>query len=384
MSTNESFIRAFRHDAARPAPPAPARAHATPAAAKVPEKAAAPAVAAWQTTVEIAAASFAPEIASIETTASVAPSPAPIAPPHKARPLQRPASGATPLSPPPASPPTPATAIGKRPLSSFQSYPAHRETAPRPLRTATASPNLSIFTPETVISAFRWPNICRALWSDYAGQYERVADRLLAVARAGRPIVGVTGINAGDGCTTSLLCLTAALAARRTRLALVDASFCDPQLADVLGAEPTTSWAEVLDRGLPVAEAMIRASHDHIDLLPLRADKRFAGHEAADLVAGVQTSVTAGVLRTAYDLVLVDLGPLLAPGAYAALSHLLRLMPIEAAVLVSNPRTADAHDAAVVGELLEEDGCELLGVIENRAKPPLGLELGAERQAMNQ
>ena len=111
---------------------------------------------------------------------------------------------------------------------------------------------------------------------------------------------------------------------------------------------------------------MIRATHDHIDLLPLRAHPPLAGHEAADLVAGLQTSVTAGVLRTAYDLVLVDLGALLVPGAYAALSHLLRLMPIEAALVISNPRTADSHDAAVVGELLDEDGCELLGVIENR------------------
>jgi Mrp family chromosome partitioning ATPase len=337
MSTNDAFIKAYRHDVARPATPGPARAYSPPEPAASSELAPA-----WQTTVEIAAAHFAPSATTIATTLAVPPASLP----------QR--AG----NPPPIRPhASPARAIGKRPLSSFQ---------PQPQRPTTAPLASSVFTPETIISAFRWPHICRALWNDHAADYERIADKLLASSRAGRPLVGVTGINSGDGCTSTLLCIAAALAARKTRLALVDASFHHPQLAELLGAEPTASWADVLDCGMPVAEAMIRATHDHIDLLPLLAHRPISGHEAAELVAGLQTSVTAGVLRTAYDLVLVDLGALLAPGAYAALSHLLRLMPIEAALVISNPRTADAHDAAVVGELLDEDGCELLGVIENR------------------
>jgi Mrp family chromosome partitioning ATPase len=343
MSTNDAFIKAFRRDAARPATPPPARA-TTPS--HMPSLAAADA---WHTTIEIAAAHFAPAVTTVATTL-------PAIPPPEASPLQR-AATPSPTPSPAGSRPVPAHSIGKRPLSSFQPPMQRPAIAP-------AAPN--ILTPETIISAFRWPSVCRTLWNDHAADYERVAETLLATSRAGRPIIGITSINTGDGCTATLLCLAVALAARKTRLALVDANFHHPNLADALGAEPATSWADVLDRGLPVAEAMIRATHDRVDLLPLDTGRCLASHEATELVAGMQTTVTAGVLRTAYDLVLVDLGALLAPGAYTALSHLLRLMPIEAAIVVTNPRTADAHDTAVVGDLLEEDGCELLGVIENR------------------
>ena len=62
-------------------------------------------------------------------------------------------------------------------------------------------------------------------------------------------------------------------------------------------------------------------------------------------------------------------GAVLEPGSYAAISLLVRNMTIDAAVAVSSPLTAVADDVTIAGQLLDEDGCELLGVIENRAKP---------------
>jgi Mrp family chromosome partitioning ATPase len=41
-------------------------------------------------------------------------------------------------------------------------------------------------------------------------------------------------------------------------------------------------------------------------------------------------------------------------------------MRIEAAVAVTDPKHAERDDFDVAGELLDETGCELLGVIENR------------------
>jgi Mrp family chromosome partitioning ATPase len=163
------------------------------------------------------------------------------------------------------------------------------------------------------------------------------------------------------------LCLAVALAARKCPTILLDANFRAPRLAGLLGVQPTTAWQDVLEHGLPVAEAVIRAARDGVDLLPL--DLRASGdrgQNGAKLAAGLQTSITAGVLRYAYHVVLVDLGAILAPRSFSTISHLVRNMRIDAAVAVADPKHAQPDDFTVAGELVDETGCELLGVIENR------------------
>jgi Mrp family chromosome partitioning ATPase len=144
---------------------------------------------------------------------------------------------------------------------------------------------------------------------------------------------------------------------------MVDANFRSPQLAIQLGVEPTATWQDVLAYGLSVDEAVIRAENDRVDLLPLD-ERRLDGPK---LVAGLQTSVTAGVLRYAYDLVLLDLGAILAPASFATTIHLLQNMRIDGALLVADRRQTDQSDLAMAAELLREHGCEPLGTIENRA-----------------
>jgi Mrp family chromosome partitioning ATPase len=343
MSTDQSFIRAFRHDPPRTSAPSPAvsrprslqpvaRTRATSAASA----ANAAASALWQSSVEIVAAdSRWPEL------------------------------------PAAAAPVAPKRAIGKRPLSAFTQSP----TAP----TAPAAPNETTnffphaepsFRPETAVSGFRWPKVCRSLWEQYADQYEQIADLLLERAAADTSrgaIVGVTSLHPGDGATTTLLCLAVALAARDATNNLDDGNFRAPRLAGVLGVQPSTSWQDVLEHGLPVAEAVIRAENDGVDLLPLDArDQMGRAPQGAKLAAGLQTTITAGVLRYAYDLVLVDLGAVLAPRSFATVSHLIRNMRIDAAIAVADPKHAEPDDASIAGELLDETDCELLGLIENR------------------
>jgi Mrp family chromosome partitioning ATPase len=324
MSTNQSFIKAYRHDPARAAAPAPLA--PAPAESLVRQGTAAQ-HAALQSSVQIVTADFGPAFTT--------------------------ATSAEPI-------------IGKRPLSSFTAN--DRDTADD----HGAQPPAAelAFRPETTISAFRWPRVCRALWEKYADQYDGLADKLVARCRRepGRGgLIGVSSLHAGDGCSTTLLCLAVALAARKTSVVLVDANFRSPRLAALLGAQPTTTWQDVLEQGLPVAEAVIRAESDHVDLLPLDA-RELTGHEpnGTKLAAGLQTTITAGVLRYAYEVVLVDLGAVLAPRSYATMSHLIRNMRVDANLLITNPRNAKADDLTIAGELLDETGCELLGLIENR------------------
>jgi Mrp family chromosome partitioning ATPase len=366
MSTNRAFIKAYRHDAPIVAAPPPASA-AQPArarqAAHVESAAVAPQQSVWQSTVEFAAASYCEAttayIAGPATLPPVTPQPLPPARHQLAQHTPHVAASAPKIQ-------TPAPAIGKRPLSSF--------APPAPVDSFVDEPPLLLphatFFPETTISAFRWPQICRALWDRYANEYLHIADLIVARAkieptRGG--IIGVASLHPGDGATTTALCLAAALAEQERHVILVDGNFRAPRLAGLLGVQPTTSWQDVLAKGLSVSEAVIRGESDGLDLLPL--DLREPGARepnGAKLAESLQTVITAGVLRYAYEIVLVDLGAILAPRSFATIGQLIRGMRIASAVAVTDPKHAQSNDHAVAGELLDETGCELIGLIENR------------------
>ena len=265
-------------------------------------------------------------------------------------------------SPPVATVPQPA--VGKRPLSSF---------APEPivdLPAETAALAEPTFHPETTISAFRWPQVCRALWERYAEQYEHIAEMLLAHSgrESGRgDIVGVGALHAGDGATTTLLCLAVAIAAQQRSVILVDANFRAPRLAGLLGVQPSTSWQDVLEQGLPVAEAVIRAEHDGVDLLPLdlraphspRTERRPAGHGPANFDYRRRLAVC---LRNRARRSRRDSGaPFVQHREPPDSQHADRVGDRR-----DRPETRQADDFTVAGELLDETGCELLGLIENR------------------
>jgi Mrp family chromosome partitioning ATPase len=321
MSTNQAFIKAYRRDPPRTATPMPTATR--PLRQLAPQGAAAAPLAALQSSVEIVTAD-----------------------------ISWPA--------PPAAVSTSTHSSGKRPLSSFA---AGQTFEPAPIVEPT-------FQPETLLSAFRWPRVCRELWDEHSTEYERVAQLMLdrcnrEPGRGG--VIGVCSLHAGDGATTALLCLAVALAARKQSLILVDGNFRAPRIAGVLGAQPNTSWQDVLEHGLPVAEAVIRAEKDGVDILPLDVrDQTAREPNGAKLAAGLQTSITAGVLRYAYEIVLVDLGAILAPRSFATMNHLIRKMRIHTAVAITDPKHAETDDLTIAGELLDETGCELLGVIENR------------------
>lgn len=323
-TTNEAFIKAYRTDAA-----------ATPR----PVHAVLPSVtAACQTSVEFVSLDYA---AQLETFGAHS-----ITEPSQDEEVRPPA--------PKFAKQTASRATSKRPLSSYlDSHPA----AP-PMRTAAE------FTPETIISAFHWPRVCRALWNDFRSQFDQVAETLLAHCAGQRSLIGLAGVRPGDGCTTNLLCLTMSLAAHEASVIVVDANFAAPRLAHRLGVEPTTTWQDVLAHGLPVADAVIRSADDHVDLLPL------AGHtfRAEELAAGLQPAVTAGVLRHAYQIALVDLGAILDDEAYAATDPLIRNMRLDGAIIVTDVHRSDAAALADAGELLRENDCPLIGAIENRVR----------------
>lgn len=263
---------------------------------------------------------------------------------------------------------------GPRPVSKVRSNATTPISEKRPLSSFIASTGIArldsepaesdFFRPGTTIASFHWPEVCRILTRHSTDQLSRVADVLITHADAGRSLVAVLGMSRACGATTMALCLASRLAERGRRVVLVDGNFLKPQLAATLEAEPTSGWQDVLKQGTPLTDAVVRATDDRIDLLALSEN---VPHDPLRLVGGLQAVVTAGVLRHAYDHVLIDAGAYRDAKSRPIMLELIRNMGVDAAIAITSPVVNDSHDVAALADQLGRSGCELLGSISNRA-----------------
>ncbi len=341
-ATNQAFIRAYRQDPPTPAPTAPVIAGQPAPALEVGgcvEFVSAGMAYTEATYVSAGSALSAGPVTVADTsTFREAPPEPPVT--QRLHPAPAPAAPAWRDAQPPTT---------KRPLSSYRLDTPPQRPAPTALDVGTTVPN------------FRWPKVCQKISGLCAGPLDRIADVLESQAKNTRQLIGIASLHAGDGATTALLCVAGRLAARGRRTIVVDGNFAAPSLATRLGVQPAVCWQEVLAHGTPVGDAVVRAASDGLDLLPLDA----ASPDASPLATSLQASVTAGVLRYAYDLVLVDLGTLFAPRSQPTLLQLVGNMRIDAALAVTRP-DADPQSVQSAAALLDGQGCELLGTIENR------------------
>jgi Mrp family chromosome partitioning ATPase len=248
----------------------------------------------------------------------------------------------------------------RRPLSSFiaQTTPVAEPQA-EPTRR-------EIFRPGTTVASFEWPAVCRTILQRAGGQLDHVIRMLQARADAGNSLIGVLGLFPRVGATTTTLCL-ASRAARGRRVVVADANFRGPRIASLLGAVPTAGWEDVLKHAAPLTDAVIHSTGDNLDVLALGPRP---AKEPQALAGGLQAAVTAGVLRHAYDLSIMDLGTFFDPASQPTLLELVSNLGVDAAVAVAGQQPADPRDVATIVEHLERSGCELLGIIENRIIQP--------------
>jgi Mrp family chromosome partitioning ATPase len=251
----------------------------------------------------------------------------------------------------------------KRPLSSYLSGP---QAAPelRPRETEEDAP----FRPGTTVASFHWPAVCRVLTQKCGPQLDQVARLLWARASAGNSLIGVFGLFSGSGATSTTLCLASRAATRGRRVLVGDGNFRSPQLAARLEAVPTAGWEEVLKHAAPLQDAVIRATDENLDVLAL-GNKLLS--DPLPVVGGLQAAVTAGILRHAYDLSILDLGTFFDPVSQPIFLELVSNLGIDAALAVAGPEPADRRDLATVAEQLDRVGCEFLGVVENRVTKPM-------------
>ncbi len=251
------------------------------------------------------------------------------------------------------------TAEAVAPVANSLTQPA---TQRRPLSTFSApeQPVTTAFKPVFEVDGFRWPKITDELLSAHHHLLVPVAEQLLDVSEQGRSLIGIVGTRPNVGCSTVLMCLARLVASVGKSVALVDANFAKAALARNLGLEFETGWQDVLTGDLPLAECVVKSLEDRMALLPLA---RQTG-SATELLASIQTSVTAGVLRYHYDVVLFNLGNAAEPPQDEAAFSIMQHCRLDASIIVADTERTGIEP---VDTLLSLFGQKCLGVIGNTA-----------------
>jgi Mrp family chromosome partitioning ATPase len=329
---DQAFIRAYEidDDAAPASSPAPAR-------RPVPPQAPSPAA-------HIGPAP--PHIRVYNEPTPASPLQRPGAAPHSPAPPSAARQSAPPSAPAPSATAAAATTTERRPLSSF--------TPPRPTVEAR-------FRPEFEVDCFRWPLISDALIAHGAEAWNAALETLLTADANGCSLIGIAGATRGVGATTIVGCLARLLVACDKTVAIVDGNFAAPNLAASLGLAADLGWEDVLAGRAPLADAVIHSLDDRIALLPLLA----GGAHAAEKLDAIHASVTAGVLRYHYDIVLFDLGALADPAQAAIASRIARRCRLDGMLLATAP-SSQPTSAARIAQLAPELAAVCLGVIENQ------------------
>ncbi|MBX9790914.1 MAG: AAA family ATPase [Pirellulales bacterium] len=173
--------------------------------------------------------------------------------------------------------------------------------APGELSTTDAGAEIQ---PAFYVDRFVWPAVCRQLLSLRRATWNDLVDQLRRGLLEGRRVLAIAPAKRGSGATTLSLTLALALAEQGVRAVIVDGDWDDPQLATRLGLAPQVGWDDLDETQLDPSGVLIESTSDRLALLPCRQPLMAA---LADLPYHAARMVHA--LRTNYDLVLIDTGP---------------------------------------------------------------------------
>jgi len=331
---DQAFIRAYQFDEAEPA--------ASPrATAKTPQRVAA-----------IQQSRVVESIAVQAVEAAVA------------QPQAKPVAAVRTIAPPTPTVPIASPEVSEQPVERASNEPP-RASQRRPLSTFAQTNQVveASFKPALEVDSFRWSTVSQQLIRGCSQQLQPAVAAILAADDAGRSLLGVGAQSSGAGCTTVVACLARLLVEAGKTVAIVDANFAHPGLATHLGLAAETGWEDVLSGRISLAEAVVHSLGDRLSLLPLA----IGGPAAASRLETIHASVTAGVLRYHYDIVLFDLGVVADPQQGPIARRVIQQCRLDGALVASGRGAAAAQPQSLLRSA-PELATICLGVVENQLR----------------
>lgn len=259
-------------------------------------------------------------------------------------------------------------------------------TAPRTDRTKP-------FVAAWEVDELRWPASCLRLWQTSEQDIAQAGEKLLSAARRGRKVVVITGLMRGEGRTTLAICLARWASTAGARTALVEADTANAALTDKLGLDSPHGWVEVAASRMPLAEAAITLRGTGLTVFPCVPTDPSSHTGLASPASSTGASETAAMRRfdtpyacvlpslltelsAAFDLVLVDAGPL----DTAALTIDEFAPTCDVALVVHDVRRTSQADVDRALSQLRAGGVHALAVAQNFA--PVASRHGTERSSI--
>jgi Mrp family chromosome partitioning ATPase len=214
-------------------------------------------------------------------------------------------------------------------------------------------------TPAWEVDRIVWPIMADQLLSDIGDQLQAAISVFRRSPAA--PMVAISGHQREEGRTTLAICLARKAAEAGLRVALVDADFTAPSLAQELSLDTMSGWDGVLQFGTLLNEAAIASIDDQLTIVPL--EKPLTLQVVTDHIEQLEQALAQ--LVASFDLVLLDAGPvgeLLVEGSWLA-----RLATKPALMLAHDMRDASLLEIQQTIELSQAMGVEVVGVAQTFA-----------------
>jgi Mrp family chromosome partitioning ATPase len=230
-------------------------------------------------------------------------------------------------------------------------------TPPAHTVTVAPAPGETAWRPLLQVDRVVWRGIHDRLQTTATAAIDQITDRLLSLCASGSNILGMASCASGEGVTTMVLAVAQKLVSQGRKIVLVDANWSNPQLAQTLRLLPRYGWEDALCGGLPLEEIVIESLADGLAVLPAR--KR-----PARAIAQAQVAASLDILAREFDVVLVDLGPLVQVENEDSSSHNV-VARMDAVILVQNVRVTTPDRLAEVCRRLVASNLRLSGTIQN-------------------
>lgn len=220
------------------------------------------------------------------------------------------------------------------------------------------------FKPALEVDSFRWPVVSQQLLRRCRHLLQGAVAAILHADDAGRSLHGIASQHSAAGCTTLVAVLARLLVEANKTVAIVDANFTRPGLAPQLGLAAEYGWEDVLSGRISLAEAVVHSLGDQLSVLPLTV----GGAAAASRLETIHASVTAGVLRYHYDVVLFDLGAIGDAQQGAIARRVIQQCRLDGALLAAAGGDAVSFEPRLLLQAAPELASICLGVVENQRR----------------